>query len=55
MTGKEYSCFSVSSQDKVTHVQLSRGEKFNTMCREFWNELHEIVTEVSVWCSVLMI
>ena len=38
-----YSCFDVSIEDKVAHIRMSRPEAFNSMIREFWSELPEIV------------
>jgi enoyl-CoA hydratase len=38
-----YSCFDVTIEDKIAHVRLSRPEAFNTMTKEFWSELPEIV------------
>ncbi len=38
-----YSCFDVSIADKIAHLRLSRPEAFNSMTREFWDELPEIV------------
>lgn len=41
-----YSCFSVSIENQVAHVQLSRPEKRNCMSTEFWNELPDIVRDI---------
>ncbi len=38
-----YTCFDVSVQDKIAHIQLKRPEAFNSMIPEFWEELPEIV------------
>jgi enoyl-CoA hydratase len=38
-----YTCFDVSVQEKIAHIQLKRPEAFNAMNREFWQELPEIV------------
>jgi enoyl-CoA hydratase len=38
-----WTCFDVSLKDKIAHVRLSRPEAFNSMNREFWIELPEIV------------
>jgi enoyl-CoA hydratase len=38
-----YTCFDVSIEDKIAHVRLSRPEAFNSMTKEFWDELPEIV------------
>ncbi len=42
-----YQCFDVEESGGVAHVQLSRGEKLNTMIPEFWSELPAIVDEIS--------
>jgi enoyl-CoA hydratase len=39
-------CFEVEVADKVAHVRLSRPDELNTMVREFWNELPQIVREL---------
>jgi enoyl-CoA hydratase len=41
-----YSCFDVAStgtDGRVAHLQLNRPDAFNSMTREFWGELPEIV------------
>ncbi len=38
-----YRCFEVEEAGGVAHVRLSRPEEFNSMVREFWTELPEIV------------
>ena len=40
-------CFKVETANKIAHVQLSRPEAFNAMNRAFWNELPEIINEIS--------
>ncbi len=40
-------CFNVETKDKVAHIQLNRPEAFNTMTREFWNELPAIVNQIN--------
>ena len=42
-----YTCFDVSTKNKVAHIQLKRPEAFNTMTRAFWNELPEIVGRIN--------
>ena len=42
-----YACFDVEESDGIAHVRLSRGDKLNTMIREFWYELPAIVDEIS--------
>lgn len=36
-----YSCFRLSIEDEVAHLQLSRPDELNTMNRAFWKELPE--------------
>lgn len=38
-----YRCFELEEEAGVAHLRLSRPEEFNSMCREFWTELPEIV------------
>jgi enoyl-CoA hydratase len=37
------SCFDVEVTDKVAHIRLNRPDHLNSMVREFWTELPEIV------------
>ena len=37
------SCFDVEVTDKVAHIRLNRPDDLNSMVREFWTELPEIV------------
>ncbi len=46
MLKKTYECFSVSIEDKVAHITLSRGDALNTMTKDFWNDLPEIVRSI---------
>jgi len=46
MLKKTYQCFDVSIDNKIAHIRLSRGDALNTMTRDFWNELPEIVKEI---------
>jgi enoyl-CoA hydratase len=41
-----YTCFDVTIDHKVAHLQLKRPEALNTMTREFWVELPTIVREI---------
>jgi len=43
MLKKTYECFSVSIDDKIAHIRLSRPDAMNAMNRAFWNELPAIV------------
>ena len=42
-----YKCFEVDVVNHVAQVQMNRPEKANSMIREFWNELPQIVKELS--------
>jgi enoyl-CoA hydratase len=42
-----YTCFDVSEDDHVAHVQLNRPDQLNSMVPEFWSELPEIVRTIS--------
>ena len=42
-----YRCFDVDITEGIAHVRLSRPDELNTMIREFWSELPEIVTGIS--------
>lgn len=44
---KTYTCFNVEIRDKIAHIQLKRPDEFNTMNRDFWNELPAIVNEIN--------
>ena len=46
MLKKTYQCFDVSIENKIAHIRLSRGDALNTMTRDFWNELPEIVNAI---------
>lgn len=41
-----YTCFDVTTEGKVAHLQLKRPDALNTMTREFWVELPTIVREL---------
>ncbi len=42
-----YRCFDVDLSEGVAHVRMSRPDEYNSMIREFWRELPELVTELS--------
>ncbi|MEM6534783.1 MAG: enoyl-CoA hydratase-related protein [Pseudomonadota bacterium] len=46
MLKQTHQCFNVSIEDKIAHIELSRGDAFNSMTRDFWNELPVIVREI---------
>ena len=45
-TAIEWSCFDVSIEAGVAHIQLKRPEALNAMNRAFWNELPAIVRDI---------
>ncbi len=40
-------CFNVTIEDNVAHIQMKRPEAFNSMTRDFWNELPAIVNDIN--------
>jgi enoyl-CoA hydratase len=46
-----YHCFEVETEDDVAHLRMSRPDELNTLCREFWSELPEIVREIDASAS----
>ncbi len=47
-----YECFNVEITDKVGHITMIRPEKANSMVPSFWNDLPQIVDEMSASGSV---
>ena len=45
-TTTDWTCFKVTIEDKVAHIQLKRPEAMNSMVRAFWNELPAIVKDI---------
>src|ERR1700748_2753544 len=43
-----YRCFNVEIADHIAHIQLKRGDEFNSMVPEFWSELPQIVKDIDV-------
>ncbi len=43
----KYSCFDVTIKNNVAHIVLNRPEEMNTMSRPFWNEIKELVGDIS--------
>ena len=41
-----YQCFTVSFEQHVAHIQLSRPQKRNAMSPEFWDELPAIIRDI---------
>lgn len=46
VTAIDWTCFNVTIEDGVAHIQLKRPEAMNSMVREFWNELPVIVKDI---------
>lgn len=44
---KDYECFEVELSDKIATLTLKRPDAFNTMTRNFWYELPEIINAIS--------
>ncbi|MDG2025343.1 MAG: crotonase/enoyl-CoA hydratase family protein [Actinomycetota bacterium] len=42
-----YTCFNVETSNHVAHVRMTRPERANSMIPEFWQELPEIIDELS--------
>ena len=47
VTTTDWTCFDVTIQDHVAHIQLKRPEAMNSMVRAFWNELPAIVNDIN--------
>ncbi|HUO05527.1 MAG TPA: crotonase/enoyl-CoA hydratase family protein [Candidatus Binataceae bacterium] len=41
-----YKCFAVTIDSKVAHIVLNRPEKRNSMIKEFWEELPDIIRDI---------
>ncbi|MDF1686488.1 MAG: enoyl-CoA hydratase [Parvibaculaceae bacterium] len=41
-----YRCFDVEIKNNIAHVVLKRADELNTMVKEFWSELPEIITDI---------
>jgi enoyl-CoA hydratase len=50
-----YTCFEVEIEGSVAQLRMSRPEALNTLCREFWTELPEIVGRLDDLGSVRVI
>ena len=55
MLKKTHECFTVSVEDKVAHIVLSRPQALNAMNRAFWNELPAIVKEIDATAAARVI
>ena len=47
MTNKKYKCFEISVKDHVANLVLSRPNELNTMSRDFWVELGDVLEEIN--------
>ena len=55
MLKKTHECFTVSVEDKVAHIVLSRPQAMNAMNQAFWNELPAIVNEIDATAAARVI
>ncbi|MCY3576090.1 MAG: crotonase/enoyl-CoA hydratase family protein [bacterium] len=46
-SNQDYTCFEITLEDGVAHIQLSRPEARNSMIPEFWSELPAAVNDLS--------
>ena len=46
ITTTDWTCFDVTIENHVAHIQLKRPEAMNSMIRDFWNELPQIVRDI---------
>jgi enoyl-CoA hydratase len=46
-TPAAYACFDVKIADNIAHIQLKRPDAYNSMTRDFWNELPMIVNDIN--------
>ena len=42
-----YTCFTVETKDGIAHLRMSRPDRANSMIPEFWDELPQIVNQLS--------
>ena len=42
-----YTCFNVETKDDIAHIRMIRPERANSMIPEFWDELPQIVNQLS--------
>ncbi|MBR50971.1 MAG: enoyl-CoA hydratase [Gammaproteobacteria bacterium] len=47
MNMKDYKCFKLDVTDHIANLVLSRPDEFNTMSRDFWIELGDILEEIN--------
>lgn len=46
MIGNAMMCFDLTIKDHIAHIILNRPEKRNSMVREFWNELPDLIEDI---------
>ena len=47
MNTKKYTCFKVNVADRIANLVLSRPDELNTMSRDFWVELGDVLEEIN--------
>ena len=47
MTNKKYRCFDLNVSDNIANLVLSRPDELNSMSRDFWVELGEILEKIN--------
>jgi len=47
MSKKQYKCFKVDVENHIANLVLSRPEELNTMSRDFWVELGDVLKEIN--------
>ena len=47
MNTKKYTCFKVNVADHIANLVLSRPDELNTMSRDFWIELGDVLEEIN--------
>ena len=48
MSKSKYKCFDLNVSDNVANLVLSRPNELNTMSRDFWVELGDILEEINL-------
>ncbi len=48
MSKKEFNCFKLDVKNHVANLVLSRPDELNTMSRDFWVELGEVLEVIGV-------
>ncbi|MBA3856953.1 MAG: enoyl-CoA hydratase [Cyanobacteria bacterium PR.3.49] len=41
-----YKCFSLDTKDGIAHLVMNRPEQMNSMIKEFWSELPQVISEI---------